>query len=146
MTEHDNGTLVCHYCGERRKKPATCPSCGSKYIAGFGTGTQKIEEGVKKIFPEARVLRMDADTTKKKESYSEILSSFSRGEADILVGTQMIVKGHDFPNVTLVGILAQSPFSLINSPAAPAISCAALSARASFTERIRTTITWDTGG
>ncbi len=106
MTEHDNGTLVCHYCGERRKKPATCPSCGSKYIAGFGTGTQKIEEGVKKIFPEARVLRMDADTTKKKESYSEILSSFSRGEADILVGTQMIVKGHDFPNVTLVGILA----------------------------------------
>ncbi len=106
MTEHDNGTLVCHYCGERQKKPATCPSCGSKYIAGFGTGTQKIEEGVRKIFPGARVLRMDADTTKKKESYTEILSSFSRGEADVLVGTQMIVKGHDFPNVTLVGILA----------------------------------------
>ncbi len=106
MTEHNDGTLVCHYCGERQKKPALCPVCGSKYIAGFGTGTQKIEEGVRKLFPQARVLRMDADTTKKKESYEEILSAFSGGEADILVGTQMIVKGHDFPNVTLVGILA----------------------------------------
>ncbi len=106
MTEHGDGMLVCHYCGERQKKPSTCPVCGSKYIAGFGTGTQKIEEGVKKLFPGARVLRMDADTTKKKESYEKILSAFSGGQADILVGTQMIVKGHDFPNVTLVGILA----------------------------------------
>lgn len=106
MTEHDNGMLICHYCGERQKKPAVCPVCGSKYIAGFGTGTQKIEESVKKLFPGARVLRMDADTTKKKESYEEILAAFSSGQADILVGTQMIVKGHDFPNVTLVGILA----------------------------------------
>ena len=106
MTEHGDGMLVCHYCGERQKKPALCPVCGSRYIAGFGTGTQKIEEGVKKMFPDARVLRMDADTTKKKEDYGEILSAFSCGEADILVGTQMIVKGHDFPKVTLVGILA----------------------------------------
>lgn len=106
MTEHGDGMLVCHYCGERQKKPDHCPSCGSKYIAGFGTGTQKIEEQVRKCFPGARVLRMDADTTKKKESYEEILSAFSCGEADILIGTQMIVKGHDFPAVTLVGILA----------------------------------------
>lgn len=106
MTEHGNGMLVCHYCGEQQKKPALCPACGSKYIAGFGTGTQKIEESVKNMFPSARVLRMDADTTRKKESYEEILSAFSCGEADILIGTQMIVKGHDFPNVTLVGILA----------------------------------------
>ncbi len=106
MTEHEGGLLVCHYCGERQKKPETCPSCGSKYIAAFGTGTQKIEELVKRSFPSARVLRMDADTTRKKESYEEILSAFSRKEADILVGTQMIVKGHDFPEVTLVGILA----------------------------------------
>lgn len=106
MTEHDNGTLLCHYCGEEQKKPERCPVCGSPYIAGFGTGTQKIEAFVKREFPSAKVLRMDADTTKKKESYEEILSSFSCGNADILVGTQMIVKGHDFPNVTLVGILA----------------------------------------
>ncbi len=106
MTEHNDGTLVCHYCGERQKKPALCPVCGSKYIAGFGTGTQKIEQEAQKMFPFARVLRMDADTTRKKESYEEILSAFSQGKADILVGTQMIVKGHDFPNVTLVGILA----------------------------------------
>lgn len=106
MTEHDNGTLVCHYCGETITKPQLCPVCGSKYIAAFGTGTQKIEAMVKKEFPKARVLRMDADTTKARESYEEILSAFSYGEADILIGTQMIVKGHDFPNVTLVGILA----------------------------------------
>lgn len=106
LTEHNNGLLLCHYCGEEQKKPERCPICGSKYIAAFGTGTQKIEALVKKEFPAARVLRMDADTTKKKESYEEILSSFSCGDADILIGTQMIVKGHDFPNVTLVGILA----------------------------------------
>lgn len=106
MTEHDNGKLICHYCGETTQKPTLCPTCRSKYIAGFGTGTQKIEELVKKSYPGARVLRMDADTTGKKESYEEILSAFSNGEADILIGTQMIVKGHDFPNVTLVGIIA----------------------------------------
>lgn len=106
MTEHEGGVLICHYCGERRPKPALCPACGSKYVAGFGTGTQKIEESVKKMFPGARVLRMDADTTRSKESHEEILAAFSNGGADILIGTQMIVKGHDFPGVTLVGILA----------------------------------------
>ncbi len=106
MTEHNNGTLVCHYCGHQVVKPQKCPVCGSKYIAAFGTGTQKIEALVKQEFPQARVLRMDADTTRSKESYEEILSAFANQEADILIGTQMIVKGHDFPMVTLVGILA----------------------------------------
>ena len=103
---HYDRTIHCHYCGYHIPEPKECPSCGSPYIAAFGTGTQKVEEAVKKLFPEARVLRMDADTTKEKESYEKILSAFANEEADILVGTQMIVKGHDFPKVTLVGILA----------------------------------------
>ena len=106
LAEHRNGKLVCHYCGHEEKKPKLCPSCGSKYLLGFKAGTQQIEEAVHKEFPEAAVLRMDADSTRKKESYEQILSAFADGKADILVGTQMIVKGHDFPNVTLVGILA----------------------------------------
>ena len=83
-----------------------CPSCGSSYIGGFKAGTQQIEDMVRREFPEAKVLRMDLDTTKKKDSYEQILETFSDGDANILIGTQMIVKGHDFPNVTLVGILA----------------------------------------
>ncbi len=106
LTQHRDGYLRCHYCGYETVMPKKCPKCGSPYIAAFGTGTQKIEEQVKKLFPSARVLRMDADTTKDKESYEKILSSFANEEADILIGTQMIVKGHDFPHVTLVGILA----------------------------------------
>lgn len=106
LTQHYDGMLRCHYCGYETPNVKECPSCGSPYIAAFGTGTQKIEESVKKLFPGARVLRMDADTTKEKESYEKILSSFANEEADILIGTQMIVKGHDFPKVTLVGILA----------------------------------------
>lgn len=98
--------LVCHYCGHTIEKPAICPLCSSKYIASFGTGTQKVEEAVRKEFPQARVLRMDTDTTKGKEGHEKILSAFANQQADILVGTQMIVKGHDFPNVTLVGIMA----------------------------------------
>lgn len=86
--------------------PAKCPACGSKYLMGFKAGTEQIEEALHREFPGARVLRMDADTTRTKESYEKILSSFADEKADILVGTQMIVKGHDFPNVTLVGILA----------------------------------------
>lgn len=101
-----SGKLVCHYCGDTIDKPETCPVCGSKRIRYFGTGTQKVEEEIKRLFPEARVLRMDADTVGGKNGYAEILSKFGRGEADILVGTQMIAKGHDFPNVTLVGVLA----------------------------------------
>ena len=85
-----------------------CPECGSKFIGKFGTGTQKIEEAVKKLYPSARVLRMDMDTTSGKDGHQRILSKFANREADILVGTQMIVKGHDFPYVTLVGVIAAS--------------------------------------
>lgn len=98
--------LKCHYCGAQKPMPAVCPACGSKYIGTFGLGTQQVEELVKKRFPKARVLRMDADTTSGKEGHSRILQAFAKKEADILVGTQMIVKGHDFPDVTLVGVLA----------------------------------------
>ena len=86
--------------------PKNCPSCGSPYISGFRAGTQQIEREVHRLFPQARVLRMDYDTTRTRESYEQILSAFGNGQADILVGTQMIVKGHDFPDVTLVGIVA----------------------------------------
>ena len=106
LTLHNNNKLVCHYCGYETPMPKTCPECDSKYIAAFGTGTQKVEEAVKKMYPAARTLRMDMDTTSKKDGYEQILSQFSNGEADVLIGTQMIVKGHDFPNVTLVGIIA----------------------------------------
>ncbi len=106
LSEHRGGKLVCHYCGHEEPAVKKCPKCGSKYISGFRAGTQQIEEKLKEMYPRARVLRMDADTTKKKDSYEEILSAFANGEADVLIGTQMIVKGHDFPNVTLVGIIA----------------------------------------
>ncbi|MEY8393784.1 primosomal protein N' [Lachnospiraceae bacterium 45-P1] len=106
LTYHKDGILRCHYCGYEIRMPKICPSCGSPYIAPFGTGTQKLEEITKKTFPGARVLRMDADTTSKKGAHEEILQAFSEGDADILIGTQMIVKGHDFPNVTLVGVMA----------------------------------------
>lgn len=102
---HNNGKMICHYCGYEQPAVTVCPSCGSPYIKSFGTGTQKVEEMICKEFPGVRVLRMDADTTRNKDSYDEILSKFSNHEADILVGTQMIVKGHDFHKVTLVGIL-----------------------------------------
>lgn len=103
---HNNKKLVCHYCGHTENVPTLCPHCGSKYLGGFGIGTQQIESSIKKMFPQARVLRMDADTTSTKGSHDEILSAFANKESDILVGTQMIVKGHDFPGVTLVGVLA----------------------------------------
>lgn len=106
LTYHRDGSLKCHYCGHEVRLPKTCPECGSPYIAPFGSGTQKLEEMTARAFPGARVLRMDADTTAKKGAHEEILQAFSEGEADILIGTQMIVKGHDFPNVTLVGIMA----------------------------------------
>ena len=106
LTEHKNGKMVCHYCGYEQPRVTRCPVCGSKYISGFRAGTQQIEEAVKKMYPQARVLRMDMDTTAGKEGHEKILAAFSAQEADILVGTQMIVKGHDFPNVTLVGVLA----------------------------------------
>ena len=118
MTAHNNwyvdprtgrkeaALLSCHYCGYTRPMPKICPECKSSYIAPFGTGTQKLEQAVRNTFPDARVLRMDADTTSSKNAYEHILSDFKAHKADILIGTQMIVKGHDFENVTLVGIVA----------------------------------------
>lgn len=106
LSSHRNGKLVCHYCGYEEVKPTVCPECGSRHIGEFRAGTQQIEEIVKKQFPMARVLRMDMDTTKQKDGHEKILAAFANEEADILIGTQMIVKGHDFPNVTLVGVLA----------------------------------------
>ena len=106
LSLHNNGKMVCHYCGHTEDAALACPSCGSKLIGTFKAGTQKIETYLKEIFPQARILRMDWDTTRKKDSYESILSAFANQEADILIGTQMIVKGHDFPNVTLVGVLA----------------------------------------
>ena len=99
-------SLVCHYCGHRIPMPEKCPKCSSPYIAGFGLGTQKVETLAARTFPEAKILRMDADTTKGKTGHENVLGAFRRGEADILIGTQMIVKGHDFPKVTLVGVIA----------------------------------------
>ena len=106
LTLHGRNQLVCHYCGYRIPLMTHCPTCGSPYLAGFGAGTQKLEELTRAAFPGAGVLRMDADTTAKKGGHEAILAAFSAQEADILIGTQMIVKGHDFGNVTLVGILA----------------------------------------
>lgn len=106
LTLHRGNTMKCHYCGREKPLPKVCPKCGSKYLSRMGTGTQAIEDEIKEVFPSAKVLRMDADTTSTKGGHAEILSAFESGDADILVGTQMIVKGHDFPNVTLVGVLA----------------------------------------
>lgn len=105
LSLHRGGRLLCHYCGYEEPMPDKCPECGSPYISGFHAGTEQAESFLSRKFPKARILRMDADTTRTKGSYEKILSSFANEEADILIGTQMIVKGHDFPNVTLVGIL-----------------------------------------
>ncbi len=106
LSQHMGGKMVCHYCGYETRQPEKCPSCSSPYLLGFKAGTQQIEQQLYKQFPGIRVLRMDGDTTRTKDSYQKILSAFAEGEADVLVGTQMIVKGHDFPNVTLAGVLA----------------------------------------
>ena len=103
---HKNGILQCHYCGYQTNLPKICPNCKSKYLAAFGTGTEKLESICHSIFPKAGILRMDRDSTGKKGKYEEILQAFSEEKADILLGTQMIVKGHDFQKVTLVGIIA----------------------------------------
>lgn len=106
MTYHKNGYLICHYCGTAKKIATKCPKCESKYIKYFGVGTERVQEELKRSFPTARVLRMDVDTTRNKDSYEKIYETFKKGQADILVGTQMITKGLDFPNVTLVGVIA----------------------------------------
>lgn len=113
MTYHAHDKrLICHYCGYTAKVPKTCPVCKSNYIRHFGTGTQKVEEDAEKHFPGCSIIRMDADTTAYKNSHDEMLRTFREKKVDILLGTQMIAKGHDFPNVTLVGVLAAD--SLLN--------------------------------
>lgn len=106
LTLHmDTHSMQCHYCGFQKGIPRICPSCNSSSIRYYGTGTQKAVEELQQLIPEARILRMDVDTTKKKGAHEALLQQFERGEADILLGTQMIAKGLDFPNVTLVGVL-----------------------------------------
>ena len=106
LTLHmDTKTMNCHYCGFTKEIPHVCPNCQSHSIRYYGTGTQKAYDELAELFPEARILRMDVDTTRKKGSHQALLDQFGKGEADILLGTQMIAKGLDFPNVTLVGVL-----------------------------------------
>lgn len=106
MTYHSvNGRIMCHYCGRSEKLPVVCPNCGSRHLKTAIAGTQKVEEELLESFPKARVLRMDADTTSTKNSHEKLLDTFSKGDADILIGTQMVTKGLDFENVTLVGVL-----------------------------------------
>ena len=113
LTFHNNNErynlesfLQCHYCGHVQEKPKVCPECGSEHIAFLGYGTQKVEEELQTIFPKSRIMRMDADTTSVKFSFDTMLERFRNHEADILLGTQMVTKGHDFPKVTLVGVLS----------------------------------------
>jgi len=107
LTYHNEGKyLTCHYCGEKEKISKVCPSCGSSYVKYFGVGTEKIEQEINRIFPSARTLRMDFDTTRKKNSYEYIYNTFKNKQADILIGTQMVAKGLDFEDVTLVGVIA----------------------------------------
>ena len=107
MTYHQAENLLkCHYCGASMPPPKNCPQCGSGYIKYFGAGTQKVAEEARKLFPDARIVRMDVDTTREKNAHEKILGRFRSGEANVLIGTQMIAKGLDFPNVTLVGVIA----------------------------------------
>jgi len=107
MTYHQSENLLkCHYCGNTLPPPKSCPQCGSSYIKYFGAGTQKVAEEARRLFPEARIVRMDIDTTREKNAHEKILNRFRSGEANVLIGTQMIAKGLDFPNVTLVGVIA----------------------------------------
>lgn len=105
LTYHRDESLHCHYCGYRRLLPAACPSCGHKRLSRFGTGTQRVEEETRRLFPGARVVRLDGDTVAAKGSHERLLDSFREGQADILIGTQMIAKGLDLPGVTLVGVV-----------------------------------------
>lgn len=102
---YDSGEMVCHWCGSRRRYPDACPNCSSAHLVRMGYGTQRVEEELSSLLPSAKILRMDADTTSAKFSYDEMLSTFRSHRADVLLGTQMVTKGHDFPDVTLVGVL-----------------------------------------
>ncbi len=115
LTYHARENILrCHYCDYKTSIPEYCPQCGSKYIKNFGTGTEKIEAEVKKIFPGASVDRMDIDTTSRKDSHYRILKRLEKGETDILVGTQMIAKGHDYPNISVVGVISAD--TILNLP------------------------------
>jgi len=107
LTYHkQSNTLKCHYCGYETRNLNICPNCNSKNIKYFGTGTEKLEQEINKLFPDASIIRMDIDTVSKKNSHEEILNKFKNENIDILIGTQMVVKGHHFPNVTLVGVIS----------------------------------------
>lgn len=107
LTYHaEDNNLTCHYCGNKQSIPSVCPSCGSKYVKYFGAGTEKVEQEISKLFPDAKTLRMDYDSTRKKDSYENIYNAFKNRKADILIGTQMVAKGLDFKNVTLVGVIS----------------------------------------
>ena len=115
LTLHNDSTIKCHYCGYEEREPMICPNCNSEKLNSFGMGTQKLEEQIIKTFNGARVLRMDRDTTNNKDGYEKIIKSFKNKEADILIGTQMVAKGHDFDNLTLVGIMcADMSFNIQN--------------------------------
>ena len=104
-SSYDTGYLACHWCGKRIPVPTACPSCGGAHLARMGYGTQRVEQELGNLLPDATVLRMDTDTTAEKSAYEKLLGKFRRREADVLLGTQMVTKGHDFPDVTLVGVL-----------------------------------------
>ncbi|MBR0426372.1 MAG: primosomal protein N' [Clostridia bacterium] len=107
LTYHKSeGRARCHYCGATKPLPSVCPNCKKPFLKQFGLGTEQVEEALHKLFPAVRSLRMDTDTMRTKDAYNRILSAFSAGHAQVLIGTQMIAKGHDFPNVTLVGVVA----------------------------------------
>lgn len=114
LVYHKNGRLACHHCDVTETVPDVCPKCGSRYIKYFGSGTEKLEQELREIMPSARVIRMDRDTTGRKFAHQEILNRFRRHEYDILLGTQMVAKGHDIPNVTSVGIISAD--SSLNMP------------------------------
>jgi primosomal protein N' (replication factor Y) len=104
--EKPDGSLLCHYCGHRQIKPRQCPVCDSPYFKHFGSGTQRVESELQKLFPQARLIRFDSDTTRNKNQHRQLIEQFQAGEADLLVGTQMLSKGLDIPQVTLVGVVS----------------------------------------
>lgn len=115
LTYHSfDNSLKCHYCGHRQPNYTVCPACGSKYIRYFGGGTQRVEEEIKHLFPDATTIRLDADATTKKNSHKDILDSFVKDKIDIMIGTQMVSKGLDFANVTLVGVMSADTMLYIN--------------------------------
>ena len=120
MTYHKNRSrLECHYCGFVAPVPKVCPKCDSQYVYFFGEGSEHLEERLRKEFPTARIARLDRDTTRTKRQYQQTLGAFAAGALDILVGTQMLAKGHDFQRVTLVGVVSPTPYSACPISAPP---------------------------